>query len=285
MNTRERLQQYAYLMRLDKPIGILLLLWPTLWALWLAARGMPNQTILFVFVSGVVLMRSAGCAINDFADRHVDGFVARTKTRPLAAKKLTAFEACVLAGVLMLCVFLLVLLCNAFTIKLAFVGALLAIIYPFLKRVTHLPQFGLGLAFAFSVPMAFAAVTNQVSASAWFLFAASALWPVMYDTIYAMVDRDDDVRVGIKSTAILFGQWDVMLIAAMQIIMLMMFCIVGVLFSLNHLYYLSLVMVGMLFIYQLWLVKDRDRERCFRAFLNNNYVGMLIFSGIIVGLL
>lgn len=284
MVIRGRLPQYAYLLRLDKPIGILLLLWPTLWALWLAACGLPNVIILMVFVSGVVLMRSAGCAINDFADRHVDGFVARTQSRPLAAKKITAIEACVLAGFLMFIAFLLVLLCNPLTIKLAFVGAFLAIIYPFLKRVTHLPQFGLGLAFAFSVPMAFAAITNHVSASALFLFAASALWPVMYDTIYAMVDREDDVRVGIKSTAILFGKQEVALIAMMQTIMLAMFCVVGILFKLHYFYYVSLIGVAMLFVYQLTLIKTRDRERCFRAFLNNNYVGMLIFVGIVLGL-
>lgn len=281
MLIRDRLSQYAYLMRLDKPIGTLLLLWPTLWALWLASAGHPNNTVLFVFVAGVILMRSAGCVMNDVADREVDGKVKRTRNRPLATGKVTMAEAVLLIVLLGLSAFLLVLLCNSLTITLAFVAVGLAIIYPFMKRFTYLPQLGLSAAFTWGVPMAFAAETGAVSLSAWFLFFTGMVWPVIYDTMYAMVDREDDLKVGIKSTAILFDQMDKCVVALLQLLFVMMLVIVGLMFRLNRYYYVSLIFVSLLFIYQQWLIKDRDPEKCFSAFLNNNWVGFAIFVGIL----
>ena len=271
-----------FLVRLNKPIGILLLLWPTLWALWLASSGHPDSLILFVFIAGVIVMRSAGCIANDLADRHVDGHVKRTSERPLASGKISVRAALILFFVLLSIAFCLVSFCNLFTIQLAFIGAALAVIYPFLKRVTHLPQFGLGIAYTWGVPMAFAAETNAVSPAAWFLFITGMLWPVMYDTMYAMVDRDDDVKIGVKSTAILFGEWDKRIIASLQIIFLTLLVLVGIIFQLQMIYYFSLAISSLFFVYQQWLIKDREREACFRAFLNNNWVGLIIFLGILL---
>lgn len=282
MQIKDRLYQYVLLMRLNKPIGALLLLWPTLWALWLASNGHPQPNILIIFIAGVILMRSAGCAANDFADRHVDGRVERTKNRPLASGQLTSKEALIVTGVLLLAAFVLVLQCNLFTIQLAFIGAALALIYPFMKRYTHLPQLGLGAAFSWGIPMAFAAETNAVPANAWFLFFTSLLWPVIYDTMYAMVDRNDDEKVGIKSTAILFGQHDKLIIGILQIVFLAMLVMTGFLFQLSLPYYLSLVVALGLFIYQQWLIRDLDRDKSFAAFLNNNWVGLVIFIGIVL---
>jgi 4-hydroxybenzoate polyprenyltransferase len=279
---RQTLAHYIALMRLNKPIGILLLLWPTLWALWLANYRFPSLKLLFIFVAGVILMRSAGCILNDLADRRVDGYVERTQYRPLVTGAVSVKEAWVLAGVCLLLAFLLVLQCNGLTIVLAFIGALLAIIYPLLKRITHLPQLGLGLAFAWGVPMAFAATLFVVSPAAWFLFLTAAVWPVMYDTIYAMVDRADDKKAGIKSTAILFGRFDTLMIAGLQLLFLIMLVKVGKLFLLNHFYYISLIITALLFLYQQWLIKDRNPARCFHAFLNNNWVGFVIFLGIVL---
>jgi len=278
---RKKLPQYIYLMRLDKPIGILLLLWPALWALWLASNGFPDTKILFIFIAGVILMRSAGCIVNDFADRKFDSHVSRTRERLLASGKVKPHEALLLAGIIALLAFLLVLNCNQLTIKLAFIGALLTVIYPFLKRITHLPQLGLGVAFAFSIPMAFAAVTERISFEAWWLFVAALIWPVIYDTMYAMVDRFDDMKIGVKSTAILFAQKDKLMIATLQIIFLMMMIITGKLFQLRWIYYCSLFCAGLLFLYQQFLIKNRDPHACFKAFLNNNWVGLLIFCGIL----
>lgn len=280
MQIQERLTQYAYLMRLDKPIGILLLLWPTWWALWLASDGFPDTGLLFIFTVGVILMRSAGCVMNDFADRHLDGHVKRTQHRPLARGIISPKEALILVALLGLAAFCLVLFCNTKTITLAFVGAALAVIYPFLKRVTHLPQFGLGLAFSWGVPMAFAAVTNEVPTSAWLLFSVCALWPIIYDTMYAMVDRDDDVKIGVKSTAILFAQHDVKIIALLQCLFIAMLVCVGLQFHLHSAFYISLLPVAALFYHQYQLIKDRHPADCFTAFLNNNWVGCLIFVGI-----
>lgn len=285
MQIKNRLYQYALLTRLNKPIGALLLLWPTLWALWLAGKGHPQPSILMIFIIGVILMRSAGCAANDFADRHVDGQVERTKNRPLASGKIKSIEAIMVAGILLLASFLLVLQCNLFTIQLAFVGAALALVYPFLKRYTHLPQLGLGAAFAWGVPMAFAALTNSIPLSAWFLFFTALLWPIIYDTMYAMVDRNDDEKAGIKSTAILFGAHDKLVIGLLQILFLMMLTITGILFDLNVFYYVSLMIVVVLFVYQQWLIQARDRAKCFAAFLNNNWVGLVIFIGIVLSYL
>lgn len=282
MRLRQQLKQYAYLMRLNKPIGILLLLWPTLWALWLANHGTPSPKLLFIFIAGVILMRSAGCVVNDFADRHVDGHVARTKHRPLATGQVSVTEAIILAGLLGLMAFLLVLTCNTLTILLAFVGAALAIIYPFLKRITHLPQFGLGLAFSWGVPMAFAASTGRVDLSAWLLFFTCVLWPVIYDTLYAMVDRNDDLTIGVKSTAILFNEMDKLIIVLLQCLFLVAMVMVGLMFNLRAIYYASLIIAAILFLYQQWLIKDRTPMLCFRAFLNNNWVGCVVFLGIVL---
>lgn len=281
----ERLQQYAYLMRLNKPIGILLLLWPTLWALWLASNGAPDKTIVLVFVAGVILMRSAGCVINDFADRYFDGHVQRTRQRPLVTGKVSGKEALLLAAVLSLAAFLLVLRCNRLTIELAFVGLGLAVLYPSLKRYTHLPQLGLGAAFAWGVPMAFAAETGAIPLGGWFLFLTCVLWPVIYDTLYAMVDRVDDRKIGIKSTAILFGTMDRLIIALLQLLFVIMLVIIGLMFRLHQIYFFSLILVVMLFAYQQWLIKVDNTERYFSAFLNNNWVGLVIFVGILASYL
>lgn len=280
MNSHQ-FKQYISLVRLNKPIGILLLLWPTLWALWLAGNGHPDIYVVIIFTLGVILMRSAGCIINDIADRHVDAHVTRTAQRPLATKKISTHAALILFAALCLCAFLLVLLLNRYTILLAFAGLALAIGYPFLKRVTHLPQLGLGLAFAWGIPMAFAAIQNTIPASAWILFLAAAIWPVIYDTMYAMVDQADDVNIGIKSTAILFGKQTVPILGFLQLVFLALMSWVGILFNLPWPYFLSLFFGLLLFGYQLSLIKDHQREKCFRAFLNNHWVGMVVFVGIL----
>lgn len=276
-----QVRQYLYLMRLDKPIGILLLLWPTLWALWLASQGFPDSKILLIFISGVILMRSAGCVMNDIFDRGFDGHVARTRTRPLAAGTVSVKQALVLAAVLAATAFALVLFCHALTILLSLAGAVFAVTYPLLKRVTHLPQAGLGVAFSWGVPMAFAAVTGQISASAWLLFAAAALWPMIYDTMYAMTDRSDDIKIGVKSTAILFGDHDVLIVGLLMVIFLTLLFITGNIFHLNNIYYFSLFIAATLFVRQLSLIQTRQPAKCFQAFLENNWVGMIIFIGIL----
>lgn len=280
MQLRARLPHYLQLIRLHKPIGILLLLWPTLWALWLGSAGQPDTKILLVFLLGTILMRSAGCIMNDIADRNIDGHVLRTRERPLVTGKVSMKEACCLMIFLSGSAFGLVLLCNLLTIFLAILGAMLVMIYPFMKRLMQLPQLVLGVAFSWSVPMAFAATSDNIPYSAWFLFLTCILWPLIYDTFYAMVDREDDTQIGIKSSAILFGANDKMIIGLLQIIFLSMLVQVGILFALNIFYYLALVATGLLFIYQQWLIKNRDRESCFAAFLNNNWVGLIIFLGI-----
>lgn len=282
MLIRDRLPQYAFLMRLDKPIGILLLLWPTLWAIWLASYGRPNTKILFVFAAGVILMRSAGCVMNDFADRHFDGHVERTRQRPLPAGKVTSKEALILAGLLSLCAFLLVLSCNVLTIQFAFIGAGLAIAYPFMKRFTHLPQVGLGIAFTWGVPMAFAAENGYVDVSGWVLFCAGIIWPIIYDTMYAMVDREDDQKIGVKSTAILFNEMDKLMIGLLQVLFIFMLIAVGMIFNLHAAYAISIAIVSFLFVYQQWLIKDRCPKKCFNAFTSNNWVGLTIFIGIVL---
>lgn len=280
MTIRQRLQVYLNLMRFEKPIGTLLLLWPTLWALWLASHGKPCPHCLIVFCMGVFLMRSAGCIINDFADRHFDAHVERTAQRPLARKAIHPIEALLLAGVLSSFAFLLVLTCNPLTIKLSFIGMALAVIYPFLKRVTHFPQVGLGLSFSWGIPMAFAATTNQVPYAAWFLFASSLLWPVIYDTMYAMADLKDDLKIGIKSTAIFFGSNNTSMIALMQVVFLVMFLCVGYLFHLRPIYFDLLFGVLILFLYQQFLLKQGQADFYLKAFLNHHWVGFLIFLGI-----
>lgn len=276
----QRLKYYAYLMRLHKPVGILLLLWPTLWAVWLAANGEPRPSMVFIFTMGVIIMRSAGCVINDLADRKWDGFVDRTKARPLVTGKISPREAIVLFIVLMTAAFVLVLFLNKKAIILAFIGAILAVAYPYLKRFTHLPQMGLGVAFAWSVPMAFAAKDVMITSDVWLLFFAAALWPIIYDTMYAMVDREDDIKAGIKSTAILFGKWDNLLLGILQAVFLWMLFWVGIVFKLHLPYYLSLAVAALFFVYQQWLIRGHEPENCFKAFLNNQWVGLVIFIGI-----
>lgn len=277
---REKLSAYWRLMRMDRPIGTLLLLWPTLWALWLAAQGQPNWPVLLVFVLGVVVMRAAGCVINDYADRHFDGHVKRTANRPLPSGDVRPSEARWLFVALVALAFFLVLTLNSLTIVLSLVALALAAVYPFMKRFTHLPQLVLGVAFGWSIPMAFAAQMNLLPLSCWLLLLANICWTVAYDTQYAMVDRDDDLRIGIKSTAILFGRFDKLIIGLLQLATLLLLVLVGVLSQLGSLYYWSLLACAALFVYQQQLLKERERDACFQAFLNNNYVGMVLFCGI-----
>ena len=273
---------YARLMRLDKPIGILLLLWPTLWALWIAGEGHPRPWVVAVFVLGVVLMRSAGCVINDFADRDFDRHVRRTASRPITAGQVSPREALVLFGVLSLLALGLVLTLDRLTVQLSLVGAFLAASYPFTKRFTHLPQAYLGVAFGWAIPMAFAAQTGEVDPRSWWLFAAVVLWALIYDTMYAMVDREDDLKIGVKSSAILFGRYDRLIIGLLQLAMLAVLLVVGRLFGLGLWYHLGLAAAAGLMLYHQWLIRDRDRERCFRAFLHNQWIGVAIFAGLVL---
>ncbi len=272
-----KLKNIFILMRFHKPIGIYLLLWPTLWALWLAASGVPDYAILSVFIAGVISMRAAGCVINDIADRRIDALVTRTRTRPLAAGTLSVKLALLVFSWLMLMALILLLQLNRLTIYLGFLGALLAVIYPFLKRITHLPQLGLGVAFAWCVPMAFAALTAAVPLKAWLLFCPALLWPIIYDTMYALTDRPDDVKIGVKSTAILFGKYETLIIAVLQILFLLGFVCVGIAFQLQLPFYCSLVVSAALFIYQQRLLKQGQP---LQAFANNNWLGLAIFIGI-----
>jgi 4-hydroxybenzoate polyprenyltransferase len=273
------LLDYARLMRLDRPIGIWLLLWPTLWALWIGGRGKPNPHIFIVFVVGTVLMRCAGCAINDYADRSLDPHVARTKDRPLAAGRISTLEALTLFAVLSMTALMLALQLNRSTLLLAVVGGFLAISYPFIKRFLSVPQMYLGLTFGWGIPMAFEAQLEQVPRVAWLLLLANVLWVTVYDTIYAMVDRDDDIRIGVRSTAILFGDSDRHIIAVLQLMTLLSLYLVGRMVHLGYWYDAGLWVGALFFIYQLWLIRARDRDACFRAFLNNNYFGMAVFIG------
>ncbi|WP_438951882.1 4-hydroxybenzoate octaprenyltransferase [Porticoccus sp.] len=277
----QRLPDFVRLMRFDKPIGTLLLLWPTLWALWLAAGGVPSAKNLLIFVPGVILMRAAGCVINDVADRQVDGHVTRTRHRPLPSGTISVREAMVLFVLLCLIAFALVLLTNPLTIKLALVGVALAACYPFMKRFTHLPQLVLGAAFAWSLPMAFAAESNGLPREMWTLYIAVVLWTVAYDTFYAMVDRDDDIKIGIKSTAILFGDMDIPITACLQCLVLIALLMTGVNFGRGGWFFLSLLVTALLFLFQQYLIRHRERDACFRAFLNNHYVGAIIFIGLV----
>lgn len=281
----DRIRQYAQLTRIDRPIGTFLLLWPTLWALWLAGRGQPDQWVVVVFICGVFLMRSAGCVINDFADRRLDPHVSRTRDRPLAAGRVTVPEALGLFVILCLIAFALVLTLNWLTVLLSLPAVLLAASYPFMKRFHHLPQIHLGAAFGWSIPMAYAALIGQVPLVAWWLFAANVVWSVVYDTLYAMVDREDDLKVGIKSTAVLFGHRDRRFIGYLQLLLLGLLMVVGLLAKLGVLYYLGLFGAGWLALYQQYLIRNRDTAGCFRAFLNNNWFGLLVFCGILLDLL
>ncbi|KHD07534.1 4-hydroxybenzoate polyprenyltransferase [Candidatus Thiomargarita nelsonii] len=276
----KQLHQYAQLMRLHRPIGILLLLWPTLWALWIAGSGYPNLLVTSVFVLGVILMRSAGCVINDYADRNIDPHVRRTRERPLAAGRVSEREALILFIILCLLAFGLVLLMNSLTIVLSLVAALLAATYPFMKRYTHWPQVYLGAAFGWSIPMAYAAQTGTVPSLAWWLFITNVLWTVAYDTMYAMADREEDLIIGVKSTAILFGKADKSIIVGLQIAVLLLLYWIGQQIHLGSLYLMGITVAAGLVIYQQWLIKDRKPDQCFQAFLNNNWFGAAIFAGI-----
>ena len=275
-----RIDAYERLIRLDKPIGILLLLWPTLSALWVAAHGRPTASLVLIFVLGTILMRSAGCAINDWADRHFDGYVERTAGRPLAAGEIEPWEALVVAAVLALCAFLFVLATNRTTILLSFPAVAIALVYPFCKRFFVLPQAFLGIAFSFGIPMAFAAVHDTVPPIAWWLLILNLFWVVAYDTEYAMVDRDDDVRLGLKSSAILLGRHDVAGVMTCHAIFLLMMAIIGWWQWMGILYYVGLAVAALLVMRQYRLVKTRERDACFKAFLDNNWVGLAIFAGI-----
>lgn len=276
---------YARLMRLDKPIGFYLLLWPTLWALLIASQGMPALDIAAIFIAGVIVMRSAGCVINDYADRKVDGSVKRTAARPLATGEVTAKQALELFAVLIGIAFILVLFLNWQTIALSVVALLLAASYPFMKRYTHLPQVVLGAAFGWAIPMAFMAVLETVPAYGWWLFIANLTWTVAYDTMYAMVDRDDDVKIGVKSTAILFGQYDVVIVMALQAFTLVTLWFVGLTIEAAWPYFLAMLFAALLCVRQYQLIKRKQREGCFTAFLENHLVGLSITLGLAVNYL
>jgi len=277
----ERLASYVILVRLNRPIGILLLMWPALWALWIAGAGQPRWEVVLIFMSGVALMRSAGCAINDYADRDIDGRVERTRHRPLAVGVITPGEALGVFVVLSLIAFGLVLFLNLQTILMSVVAVTLAAIYPFMKRYTHLPQLVLGMAFGWAIPMAFMALTEQVPDVGWLLFIAAIIWALIYDTEYAMVDRADDVSIGVKSTAILFGEYDRLMIGLLQICMLGLLLLVGVKAELGLLYNLGVAVGGLMFLRQQKLIRKREPKACFDAFLNNNSFGIVIFLGLV----
>lgn len=272
---------YSQMMRLDKPIGTLLLLWPTLWALWIAAEGMPDYWILTVFVIGVFLTRSAGCIINDYADRDFDAHVQRTRTRPLAQNLVKGSEAITLFVILMMAAFALVLTLNTMTILLSIIAVLLAATYPFMKRFTYFPQVVLGAAFAWSIPMAFAAVQQQIPTIVWVIYLSTLLWVLAYDTLYGMVDRDDDLKLGLKSTAILFAEMDLLMVSTIQGLFLLGMMLVGQRLELSFYYFCGLAIAAIISVIQLYACRKRNREKLFNAFLNNNYVGMFIFIGIV----
>ena len=271
---------YIRLMRLNKPIGTYLLLWPTYWALFLSAEGWPDIDLLIIFTLGVLVMRSAGCVINDYADRNIDQNIARTKDRPLITGEVSPKAALRLFVFLLIIAFGLVLLTNALTIQLSLIALALATLYPFTKRWTHLPQVVLGLAFGMSVPMAFSAQTGSIPVSAGWIFLATIVWTLIYDTFYAMADRDEDIKIGVKSTAILFAKYDQIFITFLQILLIIVFVVIGNLFDLGSIYYFSLVIILIFMIYHQFLMKKRQKKLFFKAFLNNNFIGMIAFIGI-----
>jgi 4-hydroxybenzoate polyprenyltransferase len=277
-----RFEEYIKLMRLDRPIGIWLLMWPALWALWIAGDGKPTPKILVVFVLGTVVMRSAGCVINDFVDRNVDPYVRRTRERPLAARRIGPVEALVLFGILSLLALFLATRLDVFTIQLAAFGGVLAVSYPFFKRFFPLPQLYLGAAFGWAVPMAYAAQTGFLPRLAWVLFMIAVLWAAVYDTLYAMVDRDDDLKIGVKSSAILFADMDRLLVGVMQAMMIFALLLVGRTLQFGHWYTAAVVAAAVFFVYQQWLIRNREPAKCLSAFANNHYVGMAIFIGIVL---
>ncbi|HVH83445.1 MAG TPA: 4-hydroxybenzoate octaprenyltransferase [Steroidobacteraceae bacterium] len=278
-----RLTQYGRLMRLDRPVGTWLLLWPALWALWVAGAARPKPNVLIIFVLGVVVMRAAGCVINDFTDRDLDPYVRRTRDRPLAARLVTPVEALFLFAVLIAVALYLVTRLDEFTVKLAAIGALLTISYPFVKRVFPMPQLYLGISFGgWAVPMAFAAQLGTLPRVCWVLYIAAVIWAAMYDTIYAMIDREDDIKIGVKSSAILFGDMDRLLIGVMQLMMLYALYLVGEDMHYSRWYRGGVIAAAELFLWQQWLIRRRDPAGCLRAFLNNQYVGLVIFAGLLL---
>ena len=277
-----QIRQYGRLMRIDKPVGFWLLLWPTLWALWLAGAGHPDQGLFLVFVVGVFIMRSAGCVINDFADRNIDPYVERTRQRPIASGAVKPAEALVLFVALGLIAVGLASMLNGLAQVIAAAAALLTVVYPFIKRYVSIPQFILGAAFGCAVPMAFAAETGTLSDLAWLTFGAALIWAVIYDTFYAMVDRDDDLKIGVKSTAVLFGDMDLFVIAGLQSVMLLALVLIGQQAELGAWYFASLVIVAGLMARHTWLARRRDRKGCFQAFLENHWIGLVVFIGILL---
>ena len=277
-----QLRNYGKLMRIDKPIGIWLLLWPTLWALWLAGEGNPNQGLFVVFVLGVIVMRSAGCVLNDYVDRKIDPYVERTRTRPIASGAVSPSEALILFVALSLIAIGLATMLNRPAQMLAIVAGALTIAYPFVKRYVSIPQFILGAAFGWAVPMAFAAQTGETPELAWLVFGTAMIWAVIYDTFYAMVDREDDLKVGVKSTAILFGEVDLFVIAGLQLLMLVALVLIGYRAELSAWYFLSVAIAALMMGWHLWLARDRQPAGCFAAFLNNHYIGLVVFIGIVL---
>jgi 4-hydroxybenzoate polyprenyltransferase len=275
---------YFRLMRLNKPIGIYLLLWPTYWALFLSAGGWPDIDLLIIFTCGVIITRSAGCVINDYADREIDKHIARTRDRPITAGEISPKIALLLFVALALAAFALVLLTNTLTIKISFIALALAVLYPFAKRWTNLPQLILGLAFAMSVPMAFSAQTGTVPASAGWIFLATVLWTLIYDTFYGMADRDEDLKIGVKSTAILFAKYDQIFITLLQILLMLVFIKIGNLFDLGFFYDVSLIIILLFMIYHQFLIKKRQKTDYFKAFINNHFIGMTLFLGIFLSI-
>ncbi|OOZ40415.1 4-hydroxybenzoate octaprenyltransferase [Solemya elarraichensis gill symbiont] len=277
---RDKLVLYGELVRINRPIGILLLLWPALWALWFAGEGSPHWFVVVIFVAGTVLMRSAGCAINDYADRDFDGHVERTKQRPLAAGKITPDEALKVFALLSLAAFFLVLFLNAGTILLSFAAVVTAAVYPFMKRYTNLPQLVLGIAFGWAIPMAYMALREEIPLAAWLLFLATVLWALIYDTMYAMADREDDLKIGLKSSAILFGEYDRLIIGVLQGLMIILLMWVGLITGRDVFYVAGISVATILFFYQQWLIREREPKACFQAFLNNNWFGAIVFAGL-----
>lgn len=280
MLVAKNIPHYIRLMRIDRPIGTLLLMWPMLWSLWLAAEGMPSIKNLIIFLLGCFIMRAAGCVINDYADRDFDGHVKRTVDRPLATKSVTEKEALVLFASLGISAFILVLFTNPLTIKLSLGGIILAACYPFMKRYTYFPQVVLGAAFSWGIVMAYAAEAGHLPKEVWLVYIANTVWAVVYDTFYAMVDRDDDLKIGVKSTAVLFGDYDRLITAFLQAFIIFTLLLVGYQFNLGAIFYLSLIVVSCLFVYQQVLIENRQREACFKAFMNNQWVGVALFIGI-----
>ena len=281
MIDRKKFLAYVRLIRFNRPIGTLLLLWPTLWALWIAAGGKPDTVIVAVFLLGVVLMRSAGCIINDYADRHVDPHVKRTATRPLATGEITPREALTLFSILSLTALGLVCLMNMLTIQLSVIAMILAVTYPYMKRYTHLPQIHLGMAFGWAVPMSFAAQTESVPMIGWLLFLNVVVWAVVYDTMYAMIDRDDDIRIGVKSTAVLFGNAELLWVGFFQIVFCLLLILIGVYAFLSFYYFTGVGLAIGFSIYHQYLIRHRNRDACLAAFLSNNWIGAVVFAGIV----